>query len=79
MNLVQSIFSKVMPRSVADRMEAESRAWKATCPCGCSLSIWERGGVRFEASGNPRQLLKCPECRHWTMHTVTREAIPDGF
>ncbi|MBS0660251.1 MAG: hypothetical protein JSR82_18675 [Verrucomicrobia bacterium] len=79
MTLVQSIFSRVMPRHVVDRMEAESRAWKAKCPCGCNLSFWERGGVRFGASGKPQQLLKCPECQQWTMHTVTREGLSDEF
>lgn len=73
MTLVQSIFSRCMPRHVVAQMEKESRAWKASCPCGYSLSMWERGGIRFGAAGKPRQLLKCPKCEKWTMHSVSRE------
>jgi hypothetical protein len=48
-------------------MEAESRQWLAECPCGSSRSIWELGGIRWKAAGQPRKLLRCPKCGelHW--------------
>lgn len=80
MTLVQRIFARAMPRGLAARMEAESRAWMARCPCGFEQSIWERGGVRWGSAGKPKQLLKCPSCDSFTLHSVVRKAgaVPDN-
>lgn len=73
MTLVQDIFARAMPQALAARMEAEARAWIGRCPCGFGQSMWERGGVRWGASERPRQVLKCPRCNAFTVHSVTRE------
>ena len=56
----------------ASAMEAESREWRATCPCGHEFSVWDAGGVRFKASGTPRTALRCPACRQTSALTVRR-------
>ena len=44
-------------------MQRESRLWKAECPnCGAQPSIWDIGGVRYKALGQPKKRLLCPEC-----------------
>lgn len=73
MSKIQSFLQKVLPKKWATDMEAESRAWMVRCPCGHKRSIWELGGVRWKASGNPRRLLACPACGQTTWHTVVKK------
>lgn len=55
-------------------MERESRLWMAECPnCRADTSIWELGGTRYRAMGEPRKRMRCPKCGqtgfmrvHWT-------------
>ena len=44
-------------------MERDSRLWKAECPnCRAQTSIWEIGGIRYKAVGEPLTRLLCPKC-----------------
>jgi transposase-like protein len=50
-------------------MEAESRAWKVRCEtCGAERSVWEIGGIRWKAVGNPLSLFKCQPCGRARWH-----------
>ena len=73
MSLIQRIVVAVLPRRWAESMEADSSSWMARCPCGFARSIWEIGGIRWKAAGQPRQYLSCPQCGQRSWHTVTRE------
>lgn len=73
MSRIQSMFTAVLPRRWAESMEAESRSWKARCSCGFERSIWELGGIRWKASGQPRNYLLCPRCGMRSWHTVARD------
>jgi hypothetical protein len=74
MSGVQRFFMAVLPRRWAAGMEAESRTWIMRCGgCGAAASVWERGGIRWKASGSPRVRGKCTACGRNTTHTVTRE------
>ena len=54
-------------------IEADSRAWIATCPnCGFGRSIWELGGIRYKASGTPRRLMRCPRCGQSGWHRIEK-------
>ena len=54
--------------------EAESRAWKATCPsCGLKTSIWDLGGLRYKAAGKPKRGLRCRSCGQFGMHPLARD------
>lgn len=63
MGLVQKVLKTVMPREMAEAMEAESRLWMMRCPEGHEISVWDAGGIRFKAKGKaiPR-LFKCSGC-----------------
>lgn len=77
MNFMQKLFTTVLPRTWAESMESESRTWMIQCPCGHEVSVWEAGGIRYKAAGNPRQLRRCPECGQRTWHRVyKKEAEP---
>ena len=73
--LIQQIFLRLVPRRWAESMVAESRAWHARCPCGYSRSIWDLGGIRWRAAGNPKRKLNCPECGQQTWHTVAKDVL----
>lgn len=53
-------------------MERESREWKMVCPCGRAISVWDAGGIRWKAAGNPVRLARCPRCG-LTWHRLHRE------
>ena len=72
MSAMQRILTRLFPK-VAAEMEAESRTWMVTCPsCGHVRSMWEAGGVRWKAAGNPRNYVRCPQCGKWGWHTIVR-------
>ena len=71
MSFVQKLMTSIMPRSWAQSMEAELRAWLARCEtCGHERSIWELGGIRWNAAGTPRRPLPCPTCNRTTNHEI---------
>ena len=44
-------------------MERDSRLWKGECPhCRAQTSLWEIGGVRYKAIGEPLTRLRCAKC-----------------
>lgn len=71
---VQRLAKKLLSEKTAAAMEAESREWRLICACGHDRSIWEIGGIRYKAAGNPRKLMKCPACGKRTWHRVVRQA-----
>ena len=47
------------------------------CPnCGYERSIWELGGVRYKAVGNPPTLKRCPNCGEIRWHKIYRREGP---
>ncbi len=57
-NIIQRVAGAVL----GDGVEAESRMWMFTCDCGEAWSIWDAGGVRYKAAGEPMKLSECPGC-----------------
>ncbi len=74
MTTIQKLFRALLPKKWADSMEAESRSWMMRCPCGHSRSVWDLGGIRWKAAGNPKRLLTCPACGQTTWHVTERGA-----
>ncbi|MBI5801421.1 MAG: hypothetical protein HZA92_11980 [Verrucomicrobia bacterium] len=73
MTTVQRLAKQLLPKQTADAMEAESRQWRVLCACGHERSIWDLGGIRYKAAGNPRKLMKCPACGKRTWHRVFKQ------
>jgi hypothetical protein len=73
MTFTQRFLQKILPQRWAEAMQAESQAWLARCPCGCERSIWELGGIRWKAAGQPLRRLTCPQCGQTTWHTVSHK------
>jgi len=74
MSSTQKFLLAILPKSWAQGMEAESRAWMLKCPCGHAKSIWDWGGIRWKAAGNPKKYLRCTQCGEMTWHTCMKEA-----
>lgn len=72
MTFVQRLVLALMPRRLARDIEAESRAWRLKCPCGHERTVWEAGGVRWKARGNPEWWARCPACGERRSHSLDR-------
>jgi hypothetical protein len=72
MSFIQRLFTRILPRSWAEGMEAESRRWVLRCPCGFGRSIWELGGIRWKAAGSKRILRRCARCGKTGWHTLEK-------
>ena len=78
MSRIQRFIIALVPRSWAASMEAESRTWMMRCACGHERSVWDAGGIRWKAAGNPRVRQGCAQCGQITWHTIYRREVgPD--
>jgi hypothetical protein len=73
MNSLQKFFINIFPKSWAENMLAGSRSWMMRCECGFEMSVWEAGGIRWKAAGNPRRYMRCSGCGQSSWHTVYRK------
>jgi hypothetical protein len=76
MGAFQKFIIAVVPKSWAQALEAESRKWMMQCPCGAETSIWDLGGVRYKAVGEPRHWRRCAKCGKRTWHRLYYRGIP---
>ena len=58
--------------------ERESRRWYVRCRCGKEPDVWEMGGIRWGALGQPRRLVQCPYCHARSILKLQRRASGDG-
>jgi hypothetical protein len=73
---IQKFLQAVLPEKLANDMEAESRSWMVQCPnCKYKKSVWELGGIRWKAAGNPRKYLRCKNCGEKTWHQTYRKNV----
>jgi len=80
MTFLQRLFTAILPNKWTESMESESRDWMLQCPCGHETSVWEAGGIRYKAAGNPKVRRHCPECGRRTWHRVYKKGAdaPEG-
>lgn len=73
MSTTQRLLRAIVPSSWFQQMEAESREWIMTCSqCGAQRSVWDAGGVRWKAKGEPTRRVRCTSCGQITAHKVSR-------
>lgn len=63
----------ILPAKAFGAVKAGTKLWLAACPCGHRRDIWDAGGVRYKAAGEPRRLGRCPACGKLTMHKIRRK------
>ncbi|MDX2359733.1 MAG: hypothetical protein QNK23_02925 [Crocinitomicaceae bacterium] len=70
---IQRLVGFFSSKSKKEAIKQESMLWGFTCEnCKKRSSIWEIGGVRYKAKGNPRTMIKCPECGTKVMQRITK-------
>ena len=80
---------RVMSRGDPDKaamIETKSRLWMLVCPhCGHERSVWDTGGIRYNARGNPRWYMSCTQCGKagwnrvvWRGPVAAGESDPNG-
>ena len=72
-----------LPRSWFASLRRESLEWKYEGECGHGMgggSVWEMGGIRWKASGNPKRWLFCSECGEFRWFTLRRRegSVPES-
>jgi tRNA A-37 threonylcarbamoyl transferase component Bud32 len=67
---VQKILQNLLPAHWFEAVRLQSHDWHMVCPCGHELSVWDAGGIRFGASGNPRRKMFCPACHKFRWFTT---------
>ena len=79
MSRTQQLVSRLVPRSWAASMEAESREWMVRCTsCDFERSIWELGGIRWKARGTKRTWGRCSNCGKRGWHEIYRRDPEQG-
>ncbi len=67
----QRVSKSFLSESTFEDMKIESNSWKVQCPnCKYERSVWEMGGIRWKAAGNPKVLRICPNCDQQGWHLV---------
>lgn len=65
---------RILPARAFDAIEAGTRQWWIECSCGSRRDLWEAGGIRYKAVGEPRMWGRCPNCEKATWQRVHRKA-----
>lgn len=63
----------ILPARAFAAVRAGTKEWLAECRCGHRQDIWDSGGVRYKAAGEPRWLYRCPACGKSTMHKIRKK------
>lgn len=63
----------ILPARAFEAVRAGTKEWLAECACGHRRDVWDSGGVRYKAAGEPRQVGYCPSCRRRTWHKIRKK------
>lgn len=63
----------ILPGRAFAAIRTGTRLWMIECPCGHKRDLWDAGGIRYKAVGEPWSLCKCPECGKGTMHKIRKK------
>ena len=76
MSFIQRVMKSFLSEEAAKDMEAHSRSWYLKCPrCGFEKSIWEMGGIRWKATGNSKNYMRCINCGERSWHQMYRKSV----
>jgi len=63
MSGIQKIIEFILSKETYNKVKDESKHWLFKCTCGNEFSIWDIGGIRYKAKGNPAKYVKCNQCQ----------------
>ena len=64
----------ILPKKWFEAVKAGARQWLIECPCGFKRDLWDVGGVRTKAAGEPRSYSGSSECGKGTWHKIRRKS-----
>lgn len=64
----------ILPGRAFEAVRAGTKKWLMECPCGHKRDVWDAGGVRYKAVGEPRQLSLCPVCGKNRWHKIRKKS-----
>jgi len=67
----------ILPERAFNAIREGTRNWLIECPCGHMADLWNAGGVRYKATGEPRQLTACQGCGTATWQKVRRKTASE--
>lgn len=71
----QKILKWFTSASLFEKMKADSQTYKFDCACGKTSDIWEIGGIRYKAYGEPYTGVKCPGCGKFAMRKIYKVKV----
>ncbi len=73
-SLVQKLFKAILSQDKFEDAERESRLWVLQCSnCKYERLVWDMGGIRWKAAGNPRVDRLCPNCNQKNWHLMYKK------
>jgi hypothetical protein len=63
----------ILPARAFAAIRAGTREWLIECPCVHKRDLWDVGGVRCKAAGEPRQYHEFPECGRGRWHKIRKK------
>jgi hypothetical protein len=72
---IRRFLQAILPAGLSEDMERESRDWHIQCSnCKFEKSVWDYGGIRWKAAGNPRVYRFCANCNQKNWHLVYKKS-----
>jgi hypothetical protein len=63
----------ILPAKAFATVKNGTKQWLIECRCGHKMDLWDCGGVRYKATGEPWQSGKCSSCGKTTMLKIRRK------
>ena len=71
MPILRDAILSIIPESWRDSAIADSKLWKTDCTdCGHHSNVWDLGGMRWKAYGQPLTSFRCLGCGKIRMHRI---------
>ena len=68
---IQKFVGLFVSKRKKEVIKQESNRWGFVCAsCGQRTGIWDAGGIRYKAKGNPSVYMKCPKCGKGAMQEI---------
>ena len=67
----------MLPARAFKAVKAGTKLWLLECKCGHKRDVWDSGGVRYKAAGEPRSYCECPACGKGTWHKIRKKTAEE--
>lgn len=74
LSFTQKFMKMISSQQGFEAMQKESKTWMVQCSnCKYEKSIWEIGGIRSGATGNPKTYMRCSNCKQLNWHNIYKK------